>query len=233
MSARPFPAPPGRRPDGRRQHRAGAVPQPHPGAPVRAGVRLPHRPVGIPLRREAPGTPGGLGVPVQARVVPGGAGTDPGELRLDLPVAADGDLPPGDLGDRPEHARPGRPALVAAPSARGARRAAGGRPQPARSAAFRSRLGLAPAVGGAPRPRLDRSGRRPAPAHLLPPAAVDRCDRPGLCRRQLVQRRHAGNHAPTLPPGGRWRAAARLHPAAPAQRLWRNPGPSARRRRSP
>ena len=122
----------------------------------------------FPLRR-APGTPGGLGVPVQARVVPGGAGTDPGELRLTF------QLPPTVIYLQVIWAiglsmlALAAPALVAAPSARGARRAAGGRPQPARSAAFRSRLGLAPAVGGAPRPRLDRSGRRPAPAHLPPP----------------------------------------------------------------
>ncbi|KAG0922976.1 hypothetical protein G6F32_014440 [Rhizopus arrhizus] len=99
------------------------------GDPMDAASVSPALPVGVAVW-PAPGRPAPRDrrLPAQARPVPGGAGTDAGQLRLTLPVPAGHAVPAGDLGHWPEHDRAGRPAVAAAPGAAGAGRAAGGRP---------------------------------------------------------------------------------------------------------
>src|SRR5690606_18044731 len=142
-------------------------------------------------------------------------------LRLDVPVPARRDLPAGDLGHRAEHAGARAAGVAAAGCAGRARPAAGGWAQSAGCRAFRAgTLGLRAMVDTA-RPWLDRSGALPAPAHLLPPPALDRRDRAGLRCRPLVRQRGRRVEPPAQAValgGGR---AGNLSAAAAVQRLWR------------
>ncbi|KAG0774432.1 hypothetical protein G6F22_014061 [Rhizopus arrhizus] len=181
-----FPAAPGRRPDGCGQRIPCPVRLPPAGPSVRPGVRAAHRPVGVAVW-PAPGRPAPRDrrLPAQARPVPGGAGTDAGQLRLNLPVPAGHAVPAGDLGHWPEHDRAGRPAVAAAPGAAGAgprldrhRRRAPAHVLPGTAVDRGDRAGL-------PDGAVVRARPRPGAAPAL--AAVGRPQRAGPVRAAAVR----------------------------------------------
>ncbi|KAG1472741.1 hypothetical protein G6F57_010927 [Rhizopus arrhizus] len=156
------------------------------GDPMDAASVSPALPVGVAVW-PAPGRPAPRDrrLPAQARPVPGGAGTDAGQLRLNLPVPAGHAVPAGDLGHWPEHDRAGRPAVAAAPGAAGAgprldrhRRRAPAHVLPGTAVDRGDRAGL-------PDGAVVRARPRPGAAPAL--AAVGRPQRAGPVRAAAVR----------------------------------------------